>query len=57
MSLFLSQRGMNPQLVQPGQQQGWAQSSSCRSAEQTILFSITPGAGSPQTRASHSDGL
>lgn len=28
-------------------QQGWAQSSLCRSAEKT-LFSITPGAGSPQ---------
>lgn len=47
MSPFLPQKGMNPELVHPGQQQGWAQSSLCRSAERT-LFSITTGAGSPQ---------
>lgn len=47
---------MNSQLVHPSQQQGWAQSSSCRSAEQTLV-SITLGAGGPQNRASPSDGL
>lgn len=46
-SLFFPQKGMNPQLFHPGQQQGWAQSSLCSSAERT-LFSTTPGAGSPQ---------